>query len=435
VTSIRAVVLIDGEHHPSVVSAGLTGLERRGLLPVAALFLGGSEKTAGPPDLAIPVHTGDPSSTLRDLIARYDPGVVFDMSDEPVLDHRARFVLVGVALAAGVAYAGGGFRYDPPPTPRLTSTPSVAVVGTGKRTGKTAVSIALARYWSATGRRPVVVTMGRGGPPEPVVLAPGDVADAVNSLRSLASRGLHAASDYVEDALFAGVPTVGTRRIGAGPAGVTVEDTFAAGVAAAQGLDPGMLIFEGSGTALPPAHADASVLVMRSRLDEEYIAGYLGPFRLAMADAVVVVDDGGSAAAAVRRVAPGLVVFEGRYMVEPTLIVEGKRVTVATTAPVTAEAELVAQLRSLGAGAVTVIHTLANRNRLPADLEAAPPCDLVLTEVKAAAADLVLPWADRRQIDIGLVHNVVQLEGGIGSLAGVLEQRLASPREPQPSTR
>jgi hypothetical protein len=84
---------------------------------------------------------------------------------------------------------------------------------------------------------------------------------------------------------------------------------------------------------------------------------------------------------------------------------------------------------------VTVIHTLSNRNRLPADLEAAPPCDVVLTEVKAAAADVVLPWADRRRIDIGLIHNVVQLEGGIESLAGVLEQRLASSREPQPSTR
>jgi cyclic 2,3-diphosphoglycerate synthetase len=435
VTSIRAVVLIDGEHHPSVVSAGLIGLERRGLLPVAALFLGGSEKTAGPPDLTIPVHTGEPSETLRDLIARCRPGVVFDLSDEPVLDHRARFVLVGVALAAGVAYAGGGFRFDPPPTPHLTRTPSVAVVGTGKRTGKTAVSIALARHWSAAGRRPVVVTMGRGGPSEPVVLAPGDVTDPVNTLRELASRGLHAASDYVEDALFAGVPTVGTRRIGAGPAGVTVEDTFAAGVAAAESLDPGLLIFEGSGTAIPPARADASVLVMRSVLDEEYIAGYLGPFRLAMADAVVVINDGGSAAAVVRRVAPGQVIIEGRYTVEPTVTVKGKRVTVATTAPVTAEEELVAQLRSLGASTATVIHTLSNRNRLPADLEAAPPCDLVLTEVKAAAADVVLPWADRRRIDFGLIHNVVQLEGGIGYLAIVLGQRLAAAPEPQPSTR
>ena len=434
-TPARALILIDGEHHPSVVLDGLTELERRGMVPVAALFLGGSEKTAGPPDLVIPVHTGDPMQTLDDLIAHYRPEIVFDMSDEPVLDHRARFALLGVALAAGVAYAGGGFRFDPPPMPRLTATPSVAVVGTGKRTGKTAVSIALARHWSGTGRNPVVVTMGRGGPAAPIVLDPTDLGDGVEALRSLASRGLHAASDYVEDAIFAGVPTVGTRRIGAGPAGVTVADTFAAGVAAADLLDPGLLIFEGSGTALPPAHSDASVLVMRSRLDPEYINGYLGPFRLALADAVVVVNDGGQAAATVRRVSPGAAIFEGRYRVEPTVVLEGRRLTVATTAPETAGEELAAQLGGLGAAAVSVVHTLSRRDRLLADLEATPPCDLVLTEVKAAAADVVLPWADRGGIQVGLLHNVVEIDGGMEPLAGVLEKRLASPRERQPSTR
>ncbi len=158
-----------------------------------------------------------------------------------------------------------------------------------------------------------------GGRPSPWFSTPGTSPTPWMRSAHWPSRGLHAASDYVEDAIFAGVPTVGTRRIGAGPAGVTVDDTFAAGVAAATDLDPGLLIFEGSGTALPPARADAGVLVMRSQLDAEYIGGYLGPFRLAMADAVVVVEDGGSAAAVVRRVAPGMAVFEGRYVVEPTV--------------------------------------------------------------------------------------------------------------------
>ncbi len=434
-TPARALVLIDGEHHPSVVLDGLAELQRRGLVPVAALFLGGSEKTAGLPELPIPVHSGDPSAALHDLMARYLPDVVFDLSDEPVLDHRARFALIGVALASGVAYAGGGFRFEPPDLPRLTTRPSVAVVGTGKRTGKTAVSIALARHWSASGRKPVVVTMGRGGPAEPIVLDPANLGDATSALRTLASRGLHAASDYVEDAIFAGVPTVGTRRIGAGPAGVTVADTFAAGVAAADLLDPGLLIFEGSGTALPPARWDANVLVMRSQLDPEYITGYLGPFRLALADAVVVVADGGSAAAVVRQMAPEVALFTCRYRVEPTVPVQGRRVMVATTAPEPAGDELAAQFRNLGATSVVVVHTLSRRDRLLADLEGAPPCDLVVTEVKAAAADVVFPWADRAGIQVGLLHNLVEIDGGLGPLAGLLEERLAAPRETQPSTR
>ncbi len=115
--------------------------------------------------------------------------------------------------------------------------------------------------------------------------------------------------------------------------------------------------------------------------------------------------------------------------------VEGRRLIVATTAPEVAGRELAAQLGGLGAAAVYVVHTLSRRDRLLADLEATPPCDLVLTEVKAAAADVVLPWADRSGIEVGLLHNVVEIDGGMKALAGVLERRLASPREAQPSTR
>ena len=42
---------------------------------------------------------------------------------------------------------------------------------------------------------------------------------AICPLVELARRGEHAASDYLEDALFAGVPAVGARRCGGGLAG------------------------------------------------------------------------------------------------------------------------------------------------------------------------------------------------------------------------
>ncbi|MGH8875135.1 MAG: cyclic 2,3-diphosphoglycerate synthetase, partial [Acidimicrobiia bacterium] len=283
----RALVLIDGEHYPPVIASAMAQLAAEGHHPVAALFLGGAEKTATLPDLGVPVVEGDPLELLPRLIAEYRPDLVFDLSDEPVLDHRRRLVLAGIALAAGVAYQGGGFRFDAPRRPRLTERPTVAVVGTGKRTGKTAVAIELARYWRSLGRRGTIVTMGRGGPPEPVVLRAGEFPPTAEGLLALRARGLHAASDYVEDALFAGVDTVGTRRVGAGPSGVTVQDNFADGVTAAEGLDPDLMIFEGSGTALPPAASDATVLVSRSDLDPEYLVGYFGPYRLALADALV----------------------------------------------------------------------------------------------------------------------------------------------------
>ena len=213
----RTLVLIDGEHYPPVVERALDNLRSRGHDVVAALFLGGSEKAAVPPDLGVPLVSGDPDVLLGELIDEHRPSVVVDMSDEPILDYRGRLRLVGLSLRHGVAYEGGGFRFEPPRRPRLTHRPSVAVIGTGKRTGKTAVTIELARHWKRQGHSVCIVTMGRGGPAEPVVLEAGSFEAGPAGLRRLARKGVHAASDYVEDAVFAGVDTVGTWRCGAGP--------------------------------------------------------------------------------------------------------------------------------------------------------------------------------------------------------------------------
>ena len=122
------------------------------------------------------------------------------------------------ALAAGLAYVGADFRFDPPVYEPF-ELPSIAVIGTGKRVGKTAVSAHLARLL-ARDRDVVVVTMGRGGPPEPeLVESPPDVA----SLVALSRSGRHAASDHLEIAAVTGVPTIGCRRAGGGLAGPAVR--------------------------------------------------------------------------------------------------------------------------------------------------------------------------------------------------------------------
>ncbi len=412
----RCVVLVDGEHYPPVVAAAVGGLRAEGYEPVAALFLGGTEKTDRPPDLGIPVVAGG-AARLAELIAEHRPATVYDLSDEPILDVRRRMALVGVALRAGVGYEGAGFRFAPPSLPRLTARPTVAVSGTGKRTGKTALAIALARHWRDRGRRVVIVTMGRGGPPEPIVLRAGEFPPDADGLRSLAERGLHAASDYVEDALFAGVDTVGTLRCGAGMSGEAAYHNFHLGVSTAEGLDPDVLIYEGSGAALPPAAADAGVLVMPADLDREYLAGYFGPYRLSLADAVVITGDGpGAGPLAEIAAAAGLPVFTAAYQAEPTLPVAGRRVLVASTAPDHAVPELRNAVAGQGAASVEVLTSLADRARLAAELSAARPADLVLIEVKAAAVD-VLNWADREGLESGFLHNRLEVEDGIAALA------------------
>lgn len=427
----RCLVLIDGQHYPPVVERALVSLEKDGYVVVGAVFLGGTEKTDRPPDLSVPVAVGDPRQALVASIDSLRPDVVIDLSDEPVLDHRKRFELISEAIARGVGYQGAGYRFDAPAFPKLTNIPAVAVTGTGKRTGKTAVAIELARYWRDAGLAVAIVTMGRGGPAQPTVLRAGDFSTSIESLAEIAKRGMHAASDYVEDAVFAGVDTIGTFRCGSGLSGETGIHNFGAGVVAAEQLQPERLIFEGSGTALPPAASDAHVLVMPVDIDPEYISGYLGPYRVRQASAIVVVDPNQQYGETFQRLSqmlktlnPTALVTAASYELEPSIPVEGRRVLAVTTAPATAQTHLISDLMALGATSVEIIHSLSDRTSLAADLANAEPSDLLLVEVKAAAVDVVLPWASERGLVAGLIHNRVVIPGGTGHLAGEVDARL-----------
>src|SRR5262249_4828455 len=156
-------------------------------------LVGGTEKLRGDADYGVPLVDGFG-----------DAEIVVDLSDEPVLGPRERFDWAARALAAGLPYVGADFRFDPPELEPF-ELPSISIVGTGQRVGKTAVRAHVARLL-ARDRRVVIVAMGRGGPPEPeLVEAPPSVEDLV--ARSQAGR--HAASDHLELAALTGVPTIG----------------------------------------------------------------------------------------------------------------------------------------------------------------------------------------------------------------------------------
>ena len=243
------------------------------------------------------------SSTRRSRTASpaREAELVLDLSDEPVVTARDRFRLASRALAAGVPYVGADFRFDPVPFEPF-ELPSLAVIGSGKRVGKTAVAGHVARLL-AESRDVIVVAMGRGGPPEPVVVEePPDVDDLLERARA----GSHAASDYLEDAALAHVTTVGCRRCGGGLAGNPFVSNVSAGARAAAERKPELVIFEGSGAALPPVAVDARVLVTGGGQDPGLVAGYLGAYRILVSDLVVLTGceeplvDGGAARAAAR---------------------------------------------------------------------------------------------------------------------------------------
>jgi len=388
-----------------------------GAVVVGGALLGGGEKLSGPPDLGVPVVEGPTAAdALGAALARFTPDLVFDLSDEPVVDARIRLRLATQALLAGVAYQGADFRLDPPPRPAVATKPTLAVIGTGKRTGKTAVSAHVARTLAGAGRPPVIVAMGRGGPPEPELVDPDRFDLSAAGLVHLASSGRHAASDHIEDALMARVVTVGTRRCGGGLAGAPVDSTFAAGVELANARPEGLLVLEGSGAAVPPVHADATLCVVPAPTDPELVTGYLGAYRLGLADLLVVTmaeAGAGDLVSAVRSVVPAVDIVEVVLRPFPLEPIAGRRGFYATTAPAGAAGVLTAHLEDHhGAKVVGISHNLARRPQLAEDLRHLEGADILLIELKAAAIDMAARMAMDRKLDVVFCDNRVVTMAG-----------------------
>ena len=84
----------------------------------------------------------------------------------------------------------------------------------------------------------------------------------VDALVALSRAGRHAASDHLETAAVAGVETVGCRRCGGGLAGAVFVSNVLEGARVAAELTLDLVIFDGSGAALPPIAADRTIVVV-----------------------------------------------------------------------------------------------------------------------------------------------------------------------------
>jgi len=362
----RAVALIDGEHYAPVVRDALRALPYEW---VGAILVGGTEKLRAHESYGVPL-----------VESFVDAEVVVDLSDDPVLAPAERFRWASRALASGLPYVGAGFRFDPPVFERI-DVPSIAVIGTGKRVGKTAVSARVATLF-ARDRDVVVVAMGRGGPAEPeLVERPPSIADLIALSRS----GRHAASDHLELAVVTGLPTVGCRRAGGGLAGQVAVSNVSQGARVAAARRPGLVVFDGSGSAIPPIAADRRVLVVGpGGADAPF-----GLYRRLVSDLVVAVGcELEGAVPAILRLRP----------LEP---LEG-RVAVFTAGGL--------DVGHLDADVVHVSRSLGDRVALAAELEGLD-ADTYLIELKAAAIDVVAEHALERGAKVVLAENKVVADG------------------------
>jgi cyclic 2,3-diphosphoglycerate synthase len=369
----RAVVVIDGEHYAPVVRDALAALPYE----VTGVWMaGGTEKLRGGEDYGVPV--------VEDFRGA---DVVVDLSDEPVMSATKRFRLASDVLAQGLPYVGPDFRFDPPvfePFPL----PSIAVIGTGKRVGKTAVTGHVARRL-AREREVVVVAMGRGGPAEPEVI---ESAPTVAELLELSRTGRHAASDHLETAVAAGVVTIGCRRAGGGLAGMVTASNVSAGARLAAARSPEVVVFDGSGAAIPPVAADSRILVVGPGQDA---TAHLNAYRVLISDVVVALDRPDADAIRAIKEVP---VLQVELRLRPLEPLAGRRTAVFTTGA--------APTGHLDADVVAVSQNLADRARLRDDLDGVD-ADVYLIEVKAAAIDVVAETAAQRGVDVVLAVNDV----------------------------
>lgn len=402
----RALAIIDGEHYPPVVRDALAELPYD---VVAAVLVGGTEKLRGAEEYGVPLV-----ASVEAAIDRYRPELVVDLSDEPVLGPVERMALASRVLAQGIAYAGADFRLDPPAFHPFER-PSLAVVGTGKRVGKTALTGHLARLLSQR-MRVIVVAMGRGGPPDPETVT---VRPTVDALVELSRSGRHAASDHLETAALVGVETVGCRRCGGGLAGAVFSSNVAAGAAIAAASAPDLVIFDGSGAALPPVAADRTILAVAGHQEPAVAAGYLNAYRLLRADLVVVTmaEDGSgwervrdAVGAVVRR---DVEVLATVLRPRPLVDVRGRTVAYFCTAPSPVHQLLSAHLAGEhGAEVVHVSGNLADRAALRQELETVD-AEVFLVELKAAAVDVVAEAGLARGAEVVLAANdVIQVSEG-----------------------
>ena len=398
---MRALFLIDGEHYPPVVLDAMRSVtESMDATGVAAAFLGGTEKLKEGTDYGLPlVHGEDPASAVAQALSEYEVDVVVDLSDEPVVGYRERMRIASLALAAGARYVGSDFELRPPELRDVSTKPSLAVVGTGKRVGKTAVSGYLARLLAREGFDPGVVSMGRGGPPRPEVIEGHKLEVGSGYLLEALERGAHAASDYYETAALSRVTTVGCRRCGGGLAGEPFVSNVLEGAEIANGLATGVTLFDGSGAAMPPVRVDARILVAGAHQDPEYVVGYLGAYRVMISDLVLLtmseepMADEAKVRDLVRRIReirPDLPVIPTVFRPRPVGDVSGKRVAYVSTAPEAVLGKLSRHLEErYGCEVAASSGNLSDRRRLEEDLDGMPPVEAYLTEIKAAAVDVV----------------------------------------------
>jgi len=444
----RALFIIDGEHYMPVICQAIDAIEEReNLEAVAAVFLGSAEKIGGAEAVAsldLPVlRDKEALQMVCEAIEIFNPEVVVDLSDAPAMDERLRMEVAAECLARGLTYIGADFRFSVEP-PIMVRRPALSVFSLTKRAGKTALCTYIATLLQEVGETPIIFTMSRGGPPEPTVVKAGTKLTP-DDLVAIADRGLHAAADHYENALFSGVTAIGSRRAGGGFSGRPFFTNLHAAVKLASKMKATWYLFEGSGTDAPPVEPSGKIVLISASTEP---AALLTPFnrvRVRVADIAVLVhaEPPHTTTARLQELKKCLQTINPKVVVcacvlrpflpEPPK--EGSRVAVTTTMPEAVHDRLRSELQNrYGLNVVAVSSALANRSLLSSDVRRfiKQGIDAFVTELKSASVEVVIRGAVSRKIPVHFLQNrPISLPEWEPSLRSALQRLVKRLKEPK----
>ena len=432
----RLVALIDGEHYPQINYDAINILKKNypGFFS-GIIFLGGTEKLV----------TGNPDDffkekvfTIKDLdvdfikaLDLFKPDLVYDLSDEPIVNYIKRMKIASFCMFKQSSYMGPDFLFEYEEKSIKISKPSMLIIGTGKRIGKTAISSYIARML-APANDVCIIAMGRGGPEHPQVIKGSQTDITPEFLLKLSRSGLHASSDYIEDALFSKVTTVGCRRCGGGFSGKFFLSNIREGVSIAEKLNPGIIIVEGSGASVPPVRADYNICVIGADQSWESIVGYLGPYRILMSDLVVLtmceepLTDKGNIdflESEILKCKSNVKIVKSIFRPEPVGSIEGRKIFMVLTAKSLIEDKIKEYVeKKYNCEIMRVSFNLSNREKLKKELLECDNYDTILTELKASSVDLVTEFAVANKKQISYMNNVPVILAGEDHLKKLLKK-------------
>lgn len=420
----KLAVIIDGEHYPQITLDAINILKNkfRGRF-CGIIFLGGTEKiTSGRfsdffDDEVFPINYFQKDFPVA--LDYFKPDIVYDLSDEPVVNYQIRMKIASYCFYKKASYMGPDFLFRYEKSKYITKNPSISIIGTGKRIGKTAISSYIANIFKSIGIKVVVVAMGRGGPRKPLLLKGEEINITPEYLLSLSKNGLHASSDYIEDALMSKITTVGCRRCGGGFGGKVFLSNVIEGARIADRINPDLIILEGSGASLPDAKANVNICIIGANQEWKDIVGYMGIYRILMSDIIILtncekpVSDTGKIKILednIKIYNPNAKIYKSIFRPLPLESLKDKKVIIAMTAKNVIEEKIRKYIeRNYGCFVTGMTFNLSNRPLLKKDLEYFSNFDTVLTELKAASVDIVTDFAIKSGKEIIYMNNIPRI--------------------------